>query len=76
MTRDAVLECWRDVAPDHGRTPAMDDNLFGLDDVDSFVFIQFVRALGARFQMDLPLAEIFGNPTFRTIADCVDRGRS
>lgn len=70
-----VEECWRGVAPDPDRMPAVDDNLFR-HDIDSFVFIQFVRALGARFQVDLPLAEIFESPTFGTIADCVSRVRA
>ncbi|CCH29567.1 acyl carrier protein [Actinosynnema sp. NPDC047251] len=76
MARDTVLEqveqCWRGVAPDPDLVPAPDENLFR-GDVDSFVFIQFVRALGARFQVELPLVEIFENPTFRTVADCIGR---
>ncbi|QKV74150.1 acyl carrier protein [Amycolatopsis sp. Hca4] len=69
-----VEECWRGVAPEAGRLPAADDNLFELD-VDSFVFIQFVRELGIRFGVELPLVEIFRSPTFRTVADHVERAK-
>ncbi|WP_103349609.1 acyl carrier protein [Amycolatopsis sp. CA-128772] len=67
-----VEDCWRGVAPETGRLPGADDNLFE-QDIDSFVFIQFVRELGVRFGVELPLVEIFRNPTFRTVAGHVER---
>lgn len=69
-----VENCWRGVAPEAGRLPGADDNLFELD-VDSFVFIQFVRELGVRFGVELPLVEIFRSPTFRTVAGHVERAK-
>ncbi len=69
-----VKDCWRAVAPDPDALPGVDDNLFE-QDIDSFVFIQFVRSLGVRFGVELPLADIFRSPTFHTVATCVEKVR-